>query len=183
MVTLPMLWLPILLSTVFVFIAFNILWLPLPFWHRNDYGKIANDHSIMAELANLKSGQYMLPSVEWNKLSKEELAKVQAGPGAVLIVRNPMPFAFGSKLIFLFVYNLIVVTFIACVCRLALQTGAPYPHVFRLAATAGFLAYSFNTISDSIWYGKPWPITARFFIDGVIYGLLIGATFGWLWPR
>src|SRR5437762_1476156 len=102
MVTLPMLWLPILLSTVFVFIA-------------------------------------------------------------------------------LFIYTLIVVTFIAYICRLALQTGAPYPHVFRLAATAGFLAYSFNTISDSIWYGKPWPITARFFIDGVIYGLLIGATFGWLW--
>ena len=183
MVTLPMLWLPILLSAVFVFIAFNLLWMPIPFWHRKDYGKIADDRSFMALLANVKSGQYMLPSIDWHELSKEELAKVQAGPGAVLIVRNPMPLAFGSKLISLFIYNLVVATFIAYVCRLALPIGAPYPHVFRVAATAGFLGYSFNTISDSIWYGKPWPITVRFSIDGVIYGLLIGGTFGWLWPR
>ncbi len=183
MVTLPMPWLPILLSAVFVFIAFNILWLPLPFWHRRDYGKIANDGPILAVLETLHSGQYMLPSVDWHQLSKEELAAVEAGPGGVLIVRNPMPFNFGSKLASLFIYNLIVATFIAYICRLALHAGAPHPHVFRVAATAGFLGYSFNTIPDSIWYGKPWAITARFVIDGVIYGLLIGGTFGWLWPR
>jgi len=178
-----MLWLPILLSTVFVFITANILWMAMPFWHRHDYGKIANDGPIMEILRGTKAGQYMLPSVEWNKLSKEEAKEVMAGPGGLLIVRNPMVFNFPLKLISFFIYNLIVATFIAYVTRLALPAGAPYPHVFRVAATAGFLGYSFNTISDSIWYGKPWAITTRFIVDGIIYGLLIGGTFGWLWPH
>ena len=183
MVTLSMLWLPILLSTVFVFIAANILWMALPFWHARDYGKITNDGPIMDVLKDTKPGQYMVPTVDWHNLSKEESAKVMAGPGGLLLVRNPMVFSFPLKLLSFFIYNLIVATFIAYATRLALPAGASYPHVFRVAATAGFLGYSFNTISDSIWYGKPWSITVRFAIDGIIYGLLIGGTFGWLWPR
>ena len=34
MVPLSSLWLPILVSAVFVFIASNVLWMALPFWHR-----------------------------------------------------------------------------------------------------------------------------------------------------
>ena len=183
MVTLPMLWLPILLSTVFVFIAANILWMALPFWHRLDYGKIENDGPILEVLKDVKSGQYMLPTVDWSKMTPEESARIQAGPGGLLLVRNPSTFNFASKLVSFFIYNAIVATFIAYMCRLALPSGASYPHVFRVAATAGFLAYSFNTIPDSIWYAKPWAITIRYVIDGVVYGLLIGGTFGWLWPH
>jgi len=183
MVTLPMLWLPILLSTVFVFIAANILWMALPFWHRNDYGRIADDSSIMSGLAAVKPGLYMLPSIDWSKMTKEDAARIQTGPGGLLIVQNPISFSFVPKLVAFFVYNLIVVTVVAYASTLALQSGATCPHVFRVVATAGFLAYSFNTIPDSIWYRKPWPITIRYFVDGIIYGLIIGGTFGWLWPR
>ena len=55
--------------------------------------------------------------------------------------------------------------------------------VVRVAGTAGILAFSFNSIADSIWYGKPWSVTCKLIIDGVIFGLLIAGTFGWLWPR
>ena len=66
---------------------------------------------------------------------------------------------------------------------LSLSAGAPHASVFRVAATAGILAYAFNTVSDSIWFGKPWLVTVRFIIDGLIYALLIGTTFAWLWPH
>src|SRR6266542_5109448 len=89
MVTLSMLWLPILLSAVIVFVASNVLWMALPFWHRKDYGKVPDEKPLLAALTSVKSGQYIAPSVNWNKLTPEEREEVQRGPFAYLLVRNP----------------------------------------------------------------------------------------------
>ena len=64
-----------------------------------------------------------------------------------------------------------------------LGPGAHYLHVFRIAGTASILAYAFRGVDDSVWYGKPWMVTFKELIDGVIFGLLTAGTFGWLWPR
>ena len=48
---------------------------------------------------------------------------------------------------------------------------------------AAFLGFSGAQISDSIWKGQRWSNTMRHLIDGLIYGLLTGGAFGWLWPR
>lgn len=185
MVTLVNLWLPILVSAVFVFIAANILWMALPFWHHKDYAMLAPEQSdgVVANIKNAASGQYMVPSVNWGKLTKEQQAAVQSGPGGLLIVRNPMNFSLGSMLVRFFLYNVVVITVVAYVASLALEHGAKYPQVFRVAGSAGILGYAFHTVSDSIWYGRPWSATTKFIIDGIIYGLLIGGTFGWLWPH
>lgn len=183
MVTLPTLWLPILVSAVIVFIAANILWMLLPFWHNRDYGKLATSDAIVAALRDAKPGQYMIPAVNWGKLTPEQQAEVQNGPGGFLMLRNPMKFSLGSSMTMFFFYNIVVITFVAYIATLALGPGAKYPQVFRVAGTAGILGYAFHTISDSIWYGRPWSSTFKFVIDGIIYGLLIGGTFGWLWPR
>jgi hypothetical protein len=34
-----------------------------------------------------------------------------------------------------------------------------------------------------IWKGYPWGFVLKEVIDGLIYGLLMAGTFGWLWPR
>ena len=34
----------------------------------------------------------------------------------------------------------------------------------------------------SIWYNKPWIITLKSTVDGLIYALCTAAVFGWLWP-
>jgi hypothetical protein len=185
MVTLPMLWLPILVSAVFVFIAANILWMALPFWHHKDYRLLepAQSDAVVAALKNASSGQYMVPSMNWGKLTKEQQAEVQSGPGGLLMVRNPMNFSLGSMLGGFFLYNVILIAVVAYMSSLSLGLGAKYPQVFRVAGTAGILGYAFHTVSDSIWYGRPWSSTIKFVIDGIIYGLLIGGTFGWLWPR
>jgi hypothetical protein len=183
MVMLSALWLPILLSTVFVFIAANILWMALPFWHHKDYGRIADSDAIVDKLLDTPTGQYMLPSLDWGSMNAEQREAVQKRPGGLLLLRNPMQFNMGLALGSFFIYNLIVMVLIAYISSLALPFGSAYARVFRVAATAGFIAYCFNTISDSIWYGKPWVATLRFMIDGILYGLLIGGTFGWLWPR
>jgi hypothetical protein len=183
MVPLFTLWLPILVSAVIVFIAANILWMVLPFWHHRDYGHLATSDAVVAALKNAAPGQYMIPSMNWGKMTDAQKEEVQNGPGGILIMRNPMQFSMGGSLVTFFLYNVVVITFVAYVATLALGPGAKYPQVFRVAGTAGMLGYAFHTVSDSIWYGRTWSSTVKFIIDGVIYGLLIGGTFGWLWPR
>ena len=45
-----------------------------------------------------------------------------------------------------------------------------------------FVAYSLSSVLDSIWKAQRWATTFRFVIDGLIYSLLTGGVFGWLWP-
>jgi len=44
------------------------------------------------------------------------------------------------------------------------------------------LGYAMGALPDSIWKGQKWSITFKFVFDGVVYGLVTGVTFGWLWP-
>jgi hypothetical protein len=184
MIPLTTLWLPILLSAVIVFVASNILWMALPFWHRGDYGKAPDEQRLLDALSAAKSGQYMVPLLDRKKQTPEECAEMMKGPMALIVLRNPAAgFSFPVALISYYVYALVISILVAYICAVTLRTGATYLEVFRIAGTAGILAYSFGSIADSIWYGKPWAVTIKIIVDGVIYGLLIAGTFGWLWPR
>src|SRR5437867_3419973 len=183
MTPLTTLWLPIVVSTVIVFVASNILWMALPFWHRRDYGKLAEEGRVLDALSAAKSGQYILPFVNWGKLPPAEREEMAKRPMALLLVRNPAKFSFPAALVAWIVDLLVINILIAYIPAVTLRPGTPYLEVFRIVGTAGILAYSFNSVSDSIWYGKPWPVTAKVFVDGITYGLLTAGTFGWLWPR
>jgi lipoprotein signal peptidase len=183
MVPLTALWLPILLSAIFVFIMSNILWMVLPFWHHGDYGRLPDEATVLGALKDAKSGQYIAPHVNWSKLTPEEREAHTQKPMAFMLVRNPAAFSMASALISWLVTLLVISILIAYVAASTLPPGTHYRAVFRVVGTAGILAYAFWTISDSIWYGKPWSVTLKFVIDGVIYGLLTAGTFGWLWPR
>ena len=62
MVPLTSLWLPILLSAVFVFIASTIIHMA-PLWHRKDYPAAPNQDGVMDALRplNIPPGDYMVP--------------------------------------------------------------------------------------------------------------------------
>lgn len=183
MVPLSALWIPILVSAVFVFIAANVLWMALPFWHRPDYKKLPDESAVLAGLKSAASGQYMAPSIDWSKATTEERDAFQNGPMALLLVRNPNSFSMGKALTLYFLYGLVISILVAYITGATLAPGANYLHVFRIAGTAGILAHAFRGVNDSVWYGKPWIVTFKEFIDGVIFGLLTAGTFGWLWPH
>ncbi len=176
-------WLPILVSAVAVLIVSNILWMALPFWHRADYGKLADERPILDAVAGVASGQYIAPYVNWSKLPPEERNEMMKRPMALLLVRNPARFSFPAALVSYFIYTLVLSALIGSIAAMALSGGAGFENVFRVAATAGVLAYAFGSVVDSIWYGKPWSVTAKVIVDGIIYGLLTGAIFAWLWPH
>ena len=101
----------------------------------------------------------------------------------MMIVRNPATFSFPKTLLLYFLYCLLGSVLAAYVAGTTLAPGTAYMQVFQIAGTAGMMFWAFGTnISDAIWYGKPWAVAIKHVIDGVIFGFLIGGTFGWLWP-
>jgi hypothetical protein len=79
------LWLPILLSTVFVFIVSSVIHMALPI-HKGDYKKLANEDAVLESLrANgVEAGCYMFPCAgsmkEWG--SPEMLENARGAPSA-----------------------------------------------------------------------------------------------------
>jgi hypothetical protein len=184
MVTLLELWLPILVSAVLVFIASNILWMMLPFWHYRDYGSTDNDAAFVDLTKGLQPGLYIYPKADWKTMTPEQKGEWQSGPSGTLYLKNPARFSFGSALSSYFVYALLGSFCAAYIAEETVARGADFMTVFQIAGATGAIFWAFGTnVSDSIWYGKPWTVAVKHIIDGLIFGLLIGGTFGWLWPR
>ena len=186
MVTLGMLWLPILLSAVVVFVCSAIFWMALPF-HKSDFSKLPDEEMVRAALnkKKLAPGQYMIPWCGDMKDMKDSnhQKKVEEGPVGTLIVRPNGQMNMGTSMAMSIVYNIIVAVFVAYLAGRLLPVGAQYLAVFRVAGTATVLAYCGALFYPPIWMGRPWSVTCKDFVDGVIYGLLTAGIFGWLWPR
>lgn len=181
MVPLTSLWLPILLSAVFIFLASFILHMAIQAWHRSDYGKAPTDSALAAAI-DIPSGQYMVPHCEYGKMTPEERKAAMTRPMAMMTVSNP-PKSFGGTLGTWFFFCLLVSFFVGYIASVTIAPGAAYLHVHRVTATAAFLCWGLGSFSESIWFGRPWSVTFKHAIDGLIYSLLTGGTFGWLWPN
>jgi hypothetical protein len=88
----------------------------------------------------------------------------------------------GKPLTQWFIYVLVVGVFAAYVAGRTLAAGADYLDVFRVAGTTAFIAYAVALWQMSIWYHRAWSTTLKATLDGLIYALLTGGVFGWLWP-
>ncbi len=186
MTALTALWLPILLSTVFVFIASSIIHMG-PFWHRGDYPRLPNEDAVTSALRPLAipPGDYLMPrALDMKEYKTPEFQeKVAKGPVVVMTVmpnRNP---SMGRNLSLWFVYCLVVDFFAAYIASRALPAGANYLSVFRFVGAAAFIGYVLALWQMSIWYWRAWSMTIKATVDGLIYALLAAGTFGWLWPR
>ncbi len=185
MVPITSLWLPILLSAVFVFVASSIFHMLLPF-HKGDVRKTPREDDLQATLRgfSIPPGDYAIPCAGSmadmkNPAFVEKLAK---GPVVYMTVAPGRP-SMGSALVQWFIYAIVVGIFAAYIAGRALGPGAPYLQVHRFAGATAFIGYSLALAQHSIWYKRSWRTTLLSMLDGLIYGLLTGGTFGWLWPR
>ena len=186
MVYLTALWLPILLSAVVVFLASSIMHMVLTY-HRSDYKKLPNEEKLLEAMRNegVVPGGYHFPYCASPKEmgSPEKVEKYTKGPVGILTVIPNGPPAMGKRLAQWFAFCLVISFFVAYLTGRALSAGAEYLAVFRMAGTVGFLGYSAAHAVDSIWKGQSWSTTIKHMFDGLVYGLLTGGVFGWLWPR
>ena len=186
MVPVTSLWMPILLSAVIVFLASFIMHMVLTY-HRSDWRGVPKQDDVMKTLRpfNIPPGDYMLPHGGGPEAMKDPafIDRMKAGPVVIMtVLPNGMP-SMGQNLALWFLFAVLVSVFSAYLTGRALGPGADYREVFRFAGTVAFVGYSLAQLEQSIWYKRAWSTTIKQLVDGLIYGLLTGGTFGWLWPR
>ncbi|TFH42557.1 MAG: hypothetical protein E4H01_13330 [Lysobacterales bacterium] len=185
MTTIVALWMPILIAAVIVFIASSIIHMA-PLWHRSECPKVPDEDRILDALRPfaIPPGDYMLPRTESHAAMKspEFMEKVKRGPVMLMTVMPNGPFGMGKSLTLWFIYSVVVGIFAAYIAGRTLAPGTDYLKVFQIAGATAFIGYAVALWQMSIWYRRAWSTTLRATLDGLIYALLTGGVFGWLWP-
>ncbi len=182
MVSLVDLWLPILLSAVLVFVASSVIHMALR-WHSKDFKRFAAEDAVMDALRpfDLAPGDYAAPIPDnmAQMGSPEFKAKQARGPSFALTILDNT--SIGRNLVKWFAYCIVVGLFTAYAASIALAEGTPYMTVFRLTSTVAFAGYALALWQSWIWFSRSFGSILRSTIDGLLYGLLTGGVFGWLW--
>lgn len=184
-VPLTSLWLAILLSAVFVFLASSIIHMVLRY-HSTDFSPIPAEDQVLDALRafNIPPGDYMAPFVrdQAQMKSPEFREKIKRGPIVGMTVFRPGVWNMGPRLLQWFLFSVLVSIFAAYIAGRTLVPGTEYLQVMRIAGTVAFAGYALAHLPASIWYDRKWSTTLKNMFDGLVYGLLTGGTFGWLWP-
>ncbi len=186
MVSITSLWIPIVASSVIVFVASSLLHMLLTY-HQGDFRTLPKENEVMEALRkfNIPPGDYAMPHAGSMSAMKSPafLEKMTKGPVAFITVAPAGPPAMGTSLTLWFLYSILVGIIAAYVTGRALSAGAHYLQVFRFAGCTAFTAYSVALLQNSIWYRRNWGTTLKSMFDGLVYASLTAGTFGWLWPR
>jgi hypothetical protein len=171
---------------VIVFVASSIVHMVLRY-HSGDCKTVPSEDQVMEALRkfNLPPGDYMMPRPQsMADMKKPEFKeKLNQGPVIMMTVMKSGPMSMGPSLAQWFLYSIVVGVIAAYVTGRALGPGADYLHVFRFAGCTAFVAYAIALWQDTIWYKRSAGTTLKYTFDGLLYGLLTGGTFGWLWPH
>jgi hypothetical protein len=186
MVPVMSLWLPILLSAVFVFLVSSFIHMVLPYHHK-DYRKLEREDEYLAAMRKLSipAGDYVVPCAGGMKQMKDPvyMEKWKQGPIVFMTVLRPAQAGMGASLVAWFVFGLVISVFAAYIAGRALAPGAHYLEVFRFAGATAFIGYAAAIWQNTIWYKRALSTTLKQTFDGLVYGLVTAGTFGWLWPR
>lgn len=186
MIPLAQLWLPILVSGVLVFFASSILHMVLRAWHGPDCSGFSNEDEVRAAMrkGSTGAGIYIVPYCKPEQMkSPEAQQKFKEGPVAFVFMRAAGAMNMAAPLIQWFVFCLLVSLFAAYIGAITLAPGTAEMQVFRVIATAALLGHVFGAIPMGIWWGQPWRSVIKHVVDGIIYALVVGAVFVWLWPK
>ncbi len=180
------LWLPILLSSIGVFVVSSIIHMCTPM-HKSDYAKLENEKNTMEKLreSGIKPGMYMFPCAGSMKDmgSPEYQARCELGPVGYMIILPSRLWNMNKSLVQWFLYSILISILTAYVASFTVIAGSDFGSVMRLAGTVATMAYALAAFPDSIWKGVNWGVTLRFIVDGILYGLTTGAIFACMWPN
>jgi hypothetical protein len=178
------LWLPTLVSAVVVFFLSSIIHMVVP-WHKGDYAKFPDEAGVLDTLRgfNLAPGEYMAPrpTSGGDMGSPEFREKVKRGPLVILNIASGGSVSMAKPLILWFVYVLVIS---AIAGHLAFTSNhADSRYIFHNVALTSFLAYAAGLWQQTIWFRKPALTSFKATFDGLIYAVVTGVIFMYLWPR
>jgi hypothetical protein len=185
MVSIMSLWLPVLLSAVFVFIVSSIIHMVLKY-HNSDFSQIPKEAEVMDALRpfDIKPGNYSVPrAADMKEMSSPGYQeKLKNGPVFMMTVMPNGPIKMGTALFQWFMFSIIVSILSGYVAGIALGPGAHYMEIFRYVSTVAFVGYTLALWQHKIWYYHSTSATIKSTFDGLIYAFVTAGTFGWLWP-
>jgi hypothetical protein len=179
------LWLPILLSAVFIFVASSFIHMLFK-WHNSEYHKFDNEDELRAAFNKRgapKPGIYFLPYANDPKQMQQEetLRKFTEGPVAKIIIRRTGMPSIGKSLLLWFLMSLLIAAIAGCAAFCAVGAGNAHrgAHVVGIIT---LLAYGVGSVMQGIWWGAPWRSVLKDLLDAIIYAVVSTLTFAWLWP-
>jgi hypothetical protein len=181
------LWLPIIAAAVGVFIASSIVHMMLPY-HRSDMRRLSADKedAVLEALRRVEvaPGDYGVPHPGSAAGMRDPafVAKASKGPRVVMTVSPGGAPSMGPYLAQWFIYCLVVSGVAALLDWQIVGRGGDSRLTFHYGSLISFLAYGMALPQMSIWYRRSWATTFKSLVDSLIYGLVTGAAFGWLWP-
>jgi hypothetical protein len=186
MIPIIQLWLPILVSSVAVFIASGFVHMVLK-WHKADDLKLPNEDEVAAALrrSGAAPGQYVIPHCPNMKVlqTQDMQKKFAEGPVAYIKLRPVGVPNMGRSLGQWFALTLLISLLAGIVTGTALPIGAVRCSAFTMAGLVAFAAYGCGSISGAIWKGQTWVSVYHDLLDAAIYGAVTGACFARLWPH
>lgn len=176
------LWLPIAVCGVALFFCSFLAWAISPH-HRGDFQKLPDEDGVRnaVKAANVSPGVYMFPHASDHKDGKEDMkAKFASGPmGLVTVMTMPN---MGKNMALTCMVFMVVSAMIGYLLWGLLPVGAGFLPVFKAAGTAGVIAYSFSFLPNAIWFQHGLRATLLCVLDGIVYGMVTGLIFAFMWP-
>jgi hypothetical protein len=184
MASLVLLWLPIVVSAVLVFVvsAASHMFAPA---RRNEWSKVPGEAAIQEGLRGAAPGLYVFPVPDSpaDRGKPEALQRWAQGPSGWISLVPPGPLNMGRNLGLSLLVNLLVSALVAYLAVHALGVAPHGRSIFRLAGLVVTVAYAIGPLYEAIWYWKPWRSLAMTLVESLLYGLVTAATFAHLWPR
>jgi hypothetical protein len=177
--------LPVVVSAVLVFLLSFVLHMLLP-WHKGDYSTLPNETAALDAIRALSipPGEYIAPRPAGmaDMKSPEFQEKMKRGPVFILSMQPGMG-SMGRSLGLWFVYLLIVAGLAGHIAMRVIPRPVDAYLVFHTVLYTSFMGYCFALWQMTVWYRRPWIITLKATIDGLLYGLVTAAVFVWLGPK
>jgi len=179
------LWLPILVSTILVFVTSFLLYMVLPH-HRTDFDRIEDEERFSAELQShgLKKGQYIFPyfASPIDAKDPDYQERVRRGPIGILTVGANQLSPSAVQLMSQFVYFIALNTVVAYIAGQTLPPGAEYMTVYQLVGATALIAYAGAHFAYPIWYHFKWSFAWKAAADAILISIIMAGVFAWLWP-
>jgi hypothetical protein len=178
-------WLPIVVSAVFVWIASFLTWMVLPL-HKGEWKGVSDEKGFLGALIEMgvQPGNYMFPHAATPERMKdpEFQEMMNRGPTGIMTVWGGPP-KMGLYMLVTLALYMVVSLFVAYVAAHTLAPSDPYLTKFRITGAMAVGIYTLGKLPHDVWFRTPKGSVMRQLLDGVIYGLVTAGTFGWLWKE
>ena len=183
------LWLPVVLSSVAMFLLGGVAWMVLPH-HKKQWKRFPDESAARLLLKALPPGQYRIPYTTGPNPMKDPafLARHGEGPVGTLALEKPGPMGMGRRLGLTFAVNFAIAFTTAYVLWLSLgwvHVGglvASPRDIFQIAAAVTFGFHVFALFPEAIWFSKSWRRIGWEIVDAIVYAVVTGAIFTHCWP-